>query len=64
MLQQIIDIKVVIIFLQQKLEADSLEVKASKEQALQDLQQQRQLNTDLELRATELSKQLEMEKET
>uniref|UniRef100_A0A2K6L502 Early endosome antigen 1 n=1 Tax=Rhinopithecus bieti TaxID=61621 RepID=A0A2K6L502_RHIBE len=46
-----------------KLEADSLEVKASKEQALQDLQQQRQLNTDLELRATELSKQLEMEKE-
>lgn len=64
MLQQIIDIKVVIIFLQQKLEADSLEVKASKEQALQDLQQQRQLNTDLELRATELSKQVEMEKET
>ncbi|XP_047621963.1 LOW QUALITY PROTEIN: early endosome antigen 1-like [Phacochoerus africanus] len=47
-----------------KLEADSLEVKASKEQALQDVQQQRQLNTDLELRATELSKQLEMEKET
>lgn len=41
-----------------------LEVKASKEQALQDLQQQRQLNTDLELRVTELSKQLEMEKET
>lgn len=64
MLQQIIDIKVVIIFLQQKLEADSLEVKASKEQALQDLQQQRQLNTDLELRATELSKQVEVEKET
>lgn len=63
MLQQIIDIKVVI-FLQQKLEADSLEVKASKEQALQDLQQQRQLNTDLELRATELSKQVEVEKET
>ena len=64
MLQQIIDIKVVIIFLQQKLEADSLEVKASKEQALQDLQQQRELNTDLELRATELSKQVEVEKET
>lgn len=64
MLQQIIDIKVVIIFLQQKLEADSLEVKASKEQALQDLQQQRQLNTDLELRATELSRQVEVEKET
>ena len=64
MLQQILDIKVVIIFLQQKLEADSLEVKASKEQALQDLQQQRQLNTDLELRATELSKQVEVEKET
>ena len=64
MLQQIIDIKVVIIFLQQKLEADSLEVKASKEQALQDLQQQRRLNTDLELRATELSKQVEVEKET
>lgn len=41
-----------------------LEVKASKEQALQGLQQQRQLNTDLELRVTELSKQLEMEKET
>ena len=56
--------KIVIIFLQQKLEADSLEVKASKEQALQDLQQQRQLNTDLELRATELSKQVEVEKET
>ena len=64
MLQQLIDIKVVIIFLQQKLEADSLEVKASKEQALQDLQQQRQLNTDLEHRATELSKQVEVEKET
>uniref|UniRef100_A0A8W4FG30 Early endosome antigen 1 n=1 Tax=Sus scrofa TaxID=9823 RepID=A0A8W4FG30_PIG len=44
-----------------KLEADSLEVKASKEQALQDLQQQRQLNTDLELRATELSKQVELD---
>lgn len=51
------------IFLPQKLEAEALKVKASKEQALQDLQQQRQWNTDLELRATELSKQLEIEKE-
>lgn len=47
----------------QKLEADALEVKVSKEQALQSLQKQRQLNIDLELRTTELSKQLEEEKE-
>lgn len=47
----------------QKLEADALELKASKEQTLQSLQQQRQLNTDLELRTAELGKQLEEEKE-
>ena len=43
----------------QKLEADALEGKASKEQALQSLQQQRQLSAGLELRAAELTKELQ-----
>jgi early endosome antigen 1 len=47
----------------QKLEADALEVKASKEQALQSLQQQRQLSTDLELRNAELSRELQEQEE-
>lgn len=51
------------VFLSQKLEADVLDAKASKEQALQELQQQRQQSTGLDLRIAELSKQLEAEKE-
>lgn len=51
------------IFLFQKLEADVLDAKASKEQALQELQQQRQQSTELDLRIAELSKQLEAERE-
>ncbi len=46
-----------------KLEADVLDAKASKEQALQELQQQRQQSTELDLRIAELSKQLEAERE-
>lgn len=51
------------IFLSQKLEADILDAKASKDQALQELQQQRQQSTELDLRIAELSKQLEAERE-
>jgi len=51
------------VFLSQKLEADVLDAKASKEQALQELQQQRQQSTELDLRIAELSKQLEAERE-
>lgn len=51
------------VFLSQKLEADILDAKTSKEQALQELQQQRQQSTELDLRTAELSKQLEAERE-
>lgn len=51
------------IFLSQKFEADVLDAKASKEQTLQELQQQRQQYTELDLRTAELSKQLEAAKE-
>lgn len=51
------------IFLSQKFEADVLDAKASKEQALQELKEQRQQYAELDLRTAELSKQLEAAKE-
>lgn len=57
------DVSMFFIFLSQKFEADVLDAKASKEQTLQELQQQRQQYTELDLRTAELSKQLEAAKE-
>lgn len=51
------------IFLSQKLESDILDARASKDQALQELQQQRNQNKELDLRTAELSKQLEAARE-
>lgn len=51
------------LFLSQKLEGDILDAKASKDQALQELQQQRNQSTELDLRTAELSKELEAARE-
>lgn len=51
------------IFLSQKLEGDILDARASKDQALQELQQQRNQSVELDLRTAELSKQLEAARE-
>lgn len=51
------------IFLSQKFEGDILDARASKDQALQELQQQQQQSKELDLRTAELSKQLEAARE-
>lgn len=51
------------VFLSQKLEGDILDARASKDQALQELQQQRHQNKELDLHKAELSKQLEAARE-
>lgn len=51
------------ICLSQKLEGDILDARASKDQALQELQQQQHQNKELDLRTAELSKQLEAARE-